>query len=133
MMPVYATSNNVSTAISDYAVAILQAGSFFGRALSGILADRFGVWNMYTSSGFISAISLFAFWTDASLPAPVIVIGLFTYGSGSGAWISLVAASCGAISPVREFGMRLGMLWTLSSFGILAGPVVCGGQSIHFI
>lgn len=85
---------------------------------------------MYTSSGIISVVSLFAFWTASPLPAPVVIIGLFGYGFGSGAWITLVAASCGAISPVREFGMRLGMLWTLSSFGMLAGPVICGGECL---
>lgn len=109
-------------------MAILQVGSFLGRALSGVLADKFGVWNMYTLSGLTSAISLFAFWIASPLPDAVIVLGLIIYGFGSGAWITLVAASCGAISPVREFGMRLGMLWSLSSIGILAGPVICGGE-----
>lgn len=129
--PIYATSNGASETIASYAVAILQVGSFLGRALSGVLADRFGVWNMYTLSGLTSAISLFAFWIASPLPDAVIVLGLIIYGFGSGAWITLVAASCGAISPVREFGMRLGMLWSLSSIGILAGPVICGGESIN--
>ncbi len=39
-----------------------------------------------------------------------VVVGMVAYGFGSGAWISLVAASTGAISPTRDFGMRLGML-----------------------
>ena len=82
---------------------------------------------MFVSSGLVSAISLFAFWTASPLPAPAVVVGLVAYGFGSGAWISLVAATCGAISPTREYGMRLGMLWSLGAVGILAGPVVCGG------
>jgi len=126
--PIFASSNNVHPTIQSYAIAILQTGSFLGRALSGILADRYGVWHMYTASGLISAISLFAFWTGNPMPDAVVVIGLLGYGFGSGAWISLVAASCASISPVREFGMRLGMLWSLSAIGILAGPVICGGE-----
>lgn len=62
------------------------------------------------------------------MPDAVVIIGLLGYGFGSGGWITLVAASCGAISPVREYGMRLGMLWSLSSLGIIAGPVICGGE-----
>ena len=67
---------------------------------------------MYASFGFLSAISLFAFWTGNPLHDAVIIIGLLAYGFGSGGWITLVAASCASISPVREFGMRLGMLWS---------------------
>lgn len=124
--PVYATSNNTSSAIASYSIAILQAGSFLGRALGGVMADQFGVWNMFTSFGLVAAISLFAFWTARPMPDAVVIIGLLGYGIGSGGWVTLVAASCGAISPVREFGMRLGMLWSLSSLGIIAGPVICG-------
>jgi hypothetical protein len=130
--PVFANSNHVSSPVSAYSIAILQAGSFLGRALSGILADRFGVWNMYTTFSLISIISLFAFWTGNPLPDGVVIVGLLGYGYGSGGWITLVAASCGAISPVREYGMRLGMLWSLSSLGIIAGPVICGGELVSW-
>ncbi len=128
--PILSSSNNLSPKISDYSIAILQAGSFVGRVLSGILADAFGVWNMFVTMGMICAISLFAFWTAAPIPPAAVVVGMVAYGFSSGGWISLVAASTGAISPTREFGLRLGMLWSLSSIGILAGPVICGGESL---
>lgn len=44
----------------------------------------------------------------------------------SGAVIALVAACCAQISPVREFGLRLGMMWTIASLPLLAGPQICG-------
>jgi MCP family monocarboxylic acid transporter-like MFS transporter 10 len=78
--------------------------------------------------GLLSGVSIFAFWCPQPIPGAVGVIGLISYGFVSGAWVTLVAASCGAISPVREFGMRLGMLWSLSALGALAGPVICGGE-----
>jgi MCP family monocarboxylic acid transporter-like MFS transporter 10 len=84
---------------------------------------------MYIAMGLGSGISVLAFWCPQNVPAAVGIIGLLAYGITSGAWITLVAAACGAISPTREFGMRLGMLWSLSSLGTLAGPVICGGKS----
>jgi MCP family monocarboxylic acid transporter-like MFS transporter 10 len=127
--PIYVASNALPSNIASYSIAILQTGSFLGRALSGILADLFGVWNMYVTMGLASGISIFAFWCPQPIPTAVAIIGLLSYGFASGAWITLVAASCGAISPTREFGMRLGMLWSLSSLGALAGPVICGGEA----
>lgn len=98
-----------------------------GRALSGVLADLFGVWTIFVISILGSSISVYAFWVPQSINTATAVVGLVAYGIFSGAWIALVAASCGAISPTREFGMRLGMLWSTTSVLCLAGPVICGG------
>jgi len=109
-------------------VALLQTGSFFGRVASGLLADRFGVWKTFVSMGVLSALFLYTLWTPTVLPGGVVVVGLVSYGFVSGAWITLIASSCAAISPVREVGMRIGMLWTLTAPASLAGPVICGGE-----
>jgi MFS family permease len=125
----YTTSNQTSSTITYYSVAFIQAGSFLGRALSGILADKFGVWNVFVINGFGLTVTLLAFWTGVPLPDAVVVIGIITYGFASGAWITLVAASCATISPTREFGMRLGMLWSCTAILQSFGPVISGGQS----
>lgn len=128
--PLYTTSNNASQTITYYSVAFIQAGSFLGRALSGILADKFGVWNIFVISGFSLTVTQLAFWTGVPLPDAVVVIGIITYGFASGAWITLVAASCATISPTREFGMRLGMLWSCTAILQSFGPVICGGEPL---
>jgi len=128
-VPLYTTSNNSSPTITYYSVAFVQAGSFIGRGASGFLADAFGVWNVFIASGLSLTITLLAFWTGVPLPDAVVVIGIFTYGIASGAWIALVAASCATISPTREFGMRLGMLWSCTALLQTFGPVICGGKS----
>jgi MFS family permease len=125
---VYAASNDVSPRITGYAIAILQTGSFVGRIFAGILGDRFGVWIVFTAMGGLAAISLLGLWTPSNLPDAVVLIGLLGYGFGSGAWMTLVAASCASISPIREYGMRIGMLFSLSGLPALAGPVICGGD-----
>lgn len=126
--PTYARTNGASEAIQGYAVALLQTGSFFGRVASGLLADRFGVWKTFVCMGVLSALFLYTLWTPTTLPGAMVVIGLVSYGFVSGAWITLIASSCAAISPVREVGMRLGMLWTLTAPASLTGPVICGGE-----
>ncbi|KAL7424204.1 hypothetical protein Q5752_001790 [Cryptotrichosporon argae] len=124
--PTLAASNTSNARINAYAIAIMQAGSFAGRASAGVLADRFGIWRVSAASGFGMAIFLAAFWIGTPLGAAGTLLGLVTFGAASGGWLTLVAATVGAISPTREFGMRLGMLWTVVSLPILAGPVVCG-------
>lgn len=124
--PLYTTSNQTSSTITYYSVAFIQAGSFLGRALSGILADKFGVWNIFVINGFGLTVTLLAFWTGVPLPDAVVVIGIISYGFASGAWITLVAASCATISPTREFGMRLGMLWSCTAILQSFGPVISG-------
>lgn len=127
--PIYASSNAIPQYILDYSIAILQAGGAVGRLTSGFLSDRFGVWNMYVFAACGMFVSLLAFWVPTNEPVPVVIIGLILYGYFSGFWISSVGATCGAVSPTREYGMRLGMLWSLSSIGVLAGPPICGGES----
>ncbi|WWD16091.1 hypothetical protein CI109_100516 [Kwoniella shandongensis] len=124
--PILASSNQLSDNLSSYSIPILQAGSFFGRALSGVLADAFGVWTIFITMTIGSSISIFAFWVASPITPAAAVVGLVAYGFFSGAWLALVAASTGAISPTREFGMRLGMLWSLTSIPGLIGPVICG-------
>ena len=66
--PVLASSNHLSGTLSEYSVAILQSGSFIGRCSSGILADHFGVWNMFLVFAVAEAVAMFAFWTASPLP-----------------------------------------------------------------
>lgn len=109
-------------------VAILQAGSAVGRFSSGLLADKFGVWRTFLCASMCCAASLLAFWLPVSLGAGGVkalsVVGLVAYGLSSGAWVTLVSASCAAISR-RRTGARIGLLWTVVSLPILPGPVLC--------
>lgn len=40
--------------------------------------------------------------------------------------MSLGAACCAQVSPVREFGIRLGMMWSCAALPVLAGPQITG-------
>lgn len=123
----YAEINGVAPHVVEYAVAIMQAGSFAGRAIAGPLADKFGVWTVYGRATYSSAIVVLALWTGAT-GAGTAIAGLILFGVGTGAWMTLVTAATAAISPVTEVGMRIGMLWAAGALPNLVGPVICGGR-----
>lgn len=125
--PSYAQSNGVSANLVDYSIAIMQAGSFAGRAAAGPLADKFGVWTVFGTVTFANAVVIFAFWTGAP-GAGTAIAGLVLFGFVSGAWLTLLTAATAAISPVKEIGMRIGMLWTVGAIPNMVGPVICGGE-----
>lgn len=118
-------ANNLAPNVAAYAVALLQTGSFVGRVLAGVLADNVGVWNLFGSVGFVTPVWVLATWIPRVGSAGGIV-ALLGYGVLSGAWITLVSASAAAISPTREIGLRLGMLWSATGPPILIGPSVSG-------
>ncbi|KAL1407862.1 hypothetical protein Q8F55_007298 [Vanrija albida] len=118
-------ANNLTPTVAAYAVALLQTGSFVGRVLAGVLADSMGVWNLFGSVGFATPVWVLATWIPHVGSAGGIV-ALLGYGVLSGAWITLVSASAAAISPTREIGLRLGMLWSATGPPILIGPSVSG-------
>jgi MFS family permease len=76
----------------------------------------------------LAGILQLAFWTPPQCPGAVVVIGLIAYGFVSGSWISLVPPATAQIGPMKELGMRTGMIWTSSWVGLLAGPVICGRE-----
>ena len=108
------------------------------------MAERFGVIEVFIASGTAGGISVLALWSSRDVGTAGSIIGLFMYGlfggkhrvkapkilglnhTPTGAVIALVAACCAQISPVREFGLRLGMMWTIASLPLLAGPPICG-------
>ncbi|WOO80085.1 Fujikurins efflux protein [Vanrija pseudolonga] len=122
----YAASNNVPDHIGQYAIAMAGAGSVVGRLASGVLADRIGVWYVFGSIGFSTAVVLFAFWTPPGIGTAPTVIGLVTYGWVSGSWFALIGSATASISPVEEVGMRIGMLISCLSVPSLIGPVITG-------
>ncbi len=63
---------------------ILNAGSFFGRALSGPVAEYFGAIEVFVVSGILSGVVILALWTTTSVGVVGTIFGLFLYGFLSG-------------------------------------------------
>jgi len=121
-------SNKQPENIVQYSVAIVQAGSFAGRVLAGILADRFGVWTVFGTIPFLTAVTMFAFWVASPIGLAPTLLGQIFYGALSGGWFTLAAAATAAISPTKEIGMRIGMMWNTMAIPALIGPVISGRE-----
>lgn len=101
--------------------------SLFGRLLTGILADRIGKFNVFIAAGYISGILTLALWLpihsnmDGARIAFAVLFGFF-----SGAYVSLIATLVAQISPMKEIGFRVGLVFLFSSAGALTTSPIAG-------
>ncbi|KAJ5898791.1 MFS transporter asaE [Penicillium taxi] len=115
----------MSSNLSQYLIPILNAASIFGRTIPGILADRFGRFNMMIIFSYFAGILVLALWLPSRGNAPAIVFsGL--YGFASGAFVSLLPALIAEISDLREVGIRNGTAFAIISFAALTGTPIGG-------
>lgn len=126
--PTLATANNLPSPLPSYSIAILQTGAILGRIICGFLADMFGVWRISTICGIGSAIIVLGLWIP-KLNTGGTIFALISFGAFAAAWMVLISACCADISRPEETGGRIGMLWTLAAFAMLAGPPISGGKS----
>ena len=103
----YALKQGVSAAFSYELLAILNAGSFFGRWIPGIFADSFGRFNAMIVTVAICMISVLCLWLTASLSdniIPQLIVFSVIFGFGSGSNISLVPVCVGQLCDTEVFG-----------------------------
>ncbi|WPG99108.1 Hypothetical protein R9X50_00191700 [Acrodontium crateriforme] len=111
--------------LSFYLVAILNAGSFFGRLIPNILADKLGAWQVLLPVTLMT--SVFGFiWIAIKDTPGVIALAIF-YGFFSGAVISIPPSALVVISPnLAVVGTRMGMSFSLAGLGLLIGSPAGG-------
>lgn len=81
-VPAYSIEHGVSSDAAFYLLSGLNASSFFGRVIPGLLADKYGHFNLIISAAIVSALVAFC-WTEATTLAGVVVLSL-AYGFTSG-------------------------------------------------
>jgi len=120
-LPTYAVHYGMSSELASYLIAILNAASFFGRLIPGILADKFGRFNMFFVVGLSTGILILC-WQRITTNAAIVVFAAL-YGFCSGAIVSLTTV-CLATVPKdpRNIGTYMGMGMFVVSFAALAGP-----------
>jgi MFS family permease len=134
MFPVFsfvttvATGRGMSIELAQYLVSILNAGSIFGRTLPGILGDKIGRYNVMIIFNTLTFILIFALWIPTTGNVGELIFAPL-FGFTSGAAIGLTGALIAQISPVREIGLRSGMVFAAGSLGALTGAPI-GGQLI---
>ena len=111
---------------ASYILAIMSAGSLFGRLLPTYLADRYaGPVNLHTASAFAAAVLVLA-WIAIESTAGIVVFGVL-YGFVSGSLVSLGGPVVFSLTDnLQIVGTCLGMITGACGLGLLLGSPIAG-------
>ncbi|KAL8997005.1 MAG: hypothetical protein Q9188_006429 [Gyalolechia gomerana] len=124
-LPSYGLAHGMSLYMANNLLAILNAGSFVGRIVSGILADKLGRFNITFICALCAGIILMCL--HAIETAAGIMVFSVLYGFFSGGLISLQSACVAQITPdINMIGDKIGLLMATCSFGVLTGNPIEG-------
>lgn len=124
-LPVYAVQHGMDETLASYLIAILNAASFLGRVVPGVLADKLGSLNAVLASGVSSGILILC-WPKITSNAGIIVFaGLFGFCSGAIISGVIVCLSTSTDDP-KTIGTYMGMGMGISSIAGLIGPPITG-------
>ncbi|KAB8260977.1 major facilitator superfamily domain-containing protein [Aspergillus pseudonomiae] len=118
-----AIAKGMSRDLAEYLVAILNAGSLFGRLGAGIFADTIGPYNIFVVVTYIASILVLALWIPVSNKPGTIVFAVL-FGFATGAYVALAPSLVVKLSPYPEIGYRTGLLFLFASIsGLTANPI----------
>ena len=113
----YTTTHGQETSFGFTALALLNAGSFFGRWVPGLLADRIGSFNVMIMMLLLCATAVLAMWLPAANSRAMIVIFALTIGFASGSNISLIPVCLSRLCPLEHYGRYFSASYFIASFG----------------
>lgn len=122
----YAADHGLDPGESYVLPALLNAGSVVGRAVPGLLADRWGRFNMIILTVALCAVSILAFWLPAGGSKAVLMVFTVVLGFASGGDVSLLPVCVGQLCDSRDYGRFLSSSMLVASFGTLTGIPIGG-------
>lgn len=122
----YAISHGIESNLAYSLIAVLNAGSCFGRYLPGFLADKIGRFNCMVLTIFLCLVSSAVFWLPADGSLPLIIIYCLVFGFASGSGISLTPVCVGQLCKVEHYGRYYATCYTVVSFSCLTGIPIAG-------
>lgn len=123
----YVTSNGHSSAFGFQIIAMLNAGSFFGRWLAGMVADMIGRVNTLILSILTCTIACLALWLPAENSTAMIIVFAVIFGFVSGSNLSLSPVCVGQMCKTEHYGRYFSTCWMFVAFGTLTALPI-GGQ-----
>ncbi|CEL10067.1 hypothetical protein ASPCAL13195 [Aspergillus calidoustus] len=120
----YAVHEGFSDDLAFYTVSIVNGASMFGRIIPGIVADKYGRFNLCIPAVFVSGIIALC-WTKATSVAGL-VIWSAAYGFTSGAILSLQQVCAVQISTPQTIGLTVGAVMAAASFSAMASVPISG-------
>ncbi len=122
----YALAHGVDPAFSYQLLAILNAASVIGRGLPGLIADRWGRFNVMILSSLGCTVLILALWMFAGDSIVAITAFSILFGAFSGTAYSLTPVCVSQLCQTKDYGTRYGTAYGLVSFATLAGIPVSG-------
>ncbi|KAL2823180.1 major facilitator superfamily domain-containing protein [Aspergillus cavernicola] len=126
----YVQSYAIETGIVDdnlgfYLLSMLNAGSTFGRIIPNFIADHAGPLNILIPASAVTAILSFV-WIGVHTVPGIIILSVL-YGIFSGGFVSLPPVVLSSLTKdMRELGTRMGMVFAITSVGLLIGTPIGG-------
>ncbi|WRT66384.1 uncharacterized protein IL334_003339 [Kwoniella shivajii] len=122
---IYGEDHGISSNLTQYTIAILNAASIFGRTLPNFFADKVGSLNVITLCSFFTGVLVFAIF-GAGSPGGLIVVAIL-YGFFSGAYVSLMTPAAMTFAKgFNELGSRVGWGMLVMSLAALSGSPIQG-------
>ncbi|KAL8965216.1 MAG: hypothetical protein Q9197_006620 [Variospora fuerteventurae] len=122
----YALANGVFMAFSYQLLAVVNAGSVFGRAIPGYVADRLGRFNTMIGAVALCLISVLGIWLNVGGSIAGLCVFGVLFGFASGSNISLTPVCVGQLCEPEVFGRWYGTCYTIVSIGCLTGIPIAG-------
>ena len=113
----YALAHGISPNLAYLMVVFLNAGSFPGRWIPGILADRVGRFNTLIATNGLALVAVLAVWLPAGGNVAATVVFSVVFGFASGSNISLVPVCVGELCPTENYGRFYTTVYTIVSLG----------------
>lgn len=122
----YALASGISSAYSYDLIAVLNAGSIFGRWLPGYCADKLGRFNTMIVTVLLCIVATFGLWLPAHGNVALVTVYAVVFGFASGSNISLTPICVGQLCETKEFGRYYATSYTIVSLGSLSGLPIAG-------
>ncbi|THW22493.1 MFS general substrate transporter [Aureobasidium pullulans] len=121
----YGLAHGMSPNLAGYLFALINAGSFLGRILGGLLANRVGQFNVVTAACYLSSLLLFC-WLTISSSAGLVVFAVL-FGAVSGAIIALMMPLFAHTADhPSKIGTYIGQSTLVVGFAGLIGTPITG-------
>lgn len=129
----FALSNDINQKLSYQLISILNFGSFFGRLVPSILADRIGRFNMMILMVLTSLGSTIGLWLPAAIASEIrstkwlSIFFALCFGFSSGSIISLGPPVIGELCETKDYGRYFCASFSVIGIGMLVG-IPIGGE-----
>ncbi|ORY58524.1 riboflavin transporter MCH5 [Pseudomassariella vexata] len=107
-------------------LAALNAGSFFGRFLPGLVADKIGRFNVIISTITLCMVSILGLWLPAGSSQPLLYVFAVVFGFVSGSNLCLYPVCLGQLCDSKDYGRFYSTALVTASVGTLTSLPIGG-------